>query len=311
MSTLRIIFAGAGEFGVPTLGRLVARGFPIVRVYTQPDKPAGRGHALTPTGIGKFAIEHRLDLVRTADLNSENIPECDLLVIIAFGQKLSQELVSKPRLGAINLHASRLPKYRGAAPINWAVIEGETTTGNSVIRIAEKMDAGNVLGMSEIEIGALETSGEVHDRLARDGADLMERVIDELSSGRAIETEQDHTRATKAKKLSRGLAVIDWKRPAKSIANQIRGMFPWPGVRVKLLDNSGSTIDHLTLIRAGAIGNQHHDSPGLIDESGRITTGEGEVEIVELQPQGRRAMSISSYRNGKPWPVGGRLESIV
>lgn len=310
MSLSKIIFAGAGEFGIPTLERLLARGFPIGRVYTQPDKPAGRGHALTPTPIGKFALEHQLDLVRTSDLNSENIPECDLLVVIAFGQKLSQELVNKPRLGAINLHASRLPKFRGAAPINWAVIEGEKTTGNSIIRIADKMDAGAVLGMSEIEIGELETAGEVHDRLAQDGADLMERVVMELSEGRAVEVEQDHIRATRARKLSRELAVIDWQRPAKSIANQIRGMFPWPGIRVKLVDASGIVVDRLTLIRARGIGNDRHKSFGLIEESGRIATGEGEIEIIELQPEGKRPMTLASYRNGKVWPVGGQLESM-
>ncbi|HQY89198.1 MAG TPA: methionyl-tRNA formyltransferase [Tepidisphaeraceae bacterium] len=307
----KIIFAGAGEFGVPTLERLVARGFPIARVYTQPDKPAGRGHTLTPTPVGKFALEQKLDLVRTVDLNSENLPSADLLLIIAFGQKLSQELVSKPTFGAINLHASRLPKFRGAAPINWAVIEGEEITGNSIIRIADRMDAGNVLGMSEIEIGELETAGEIHDRLARDGAELVERVINELSNGRAVEVEQDHGRATRAKKLSRELAVIDWTRPAKSIANQIRGMFPWPGIRVKLIESSGNVLDRFTLIRARCVGTTRHESPGFIDGFGRITSGEGEVEIVELQPEGKRPMSLEAYRNGKPWPVGARLESVT
>src|SRR5688572_15535871 len=182
-SPLRIIFAGSGEFGAPTLSALMDAGHEIVQVVSQPDRPAGRGRALTPTPIANLALSRGLPLIRTDNINNESLPPADLMVVIAFGQKVAPHVVDHPRLGSVNLHASRLPKCRGAAPINWAILSGETHTGNSVIRLAEKMDAGAVLGMSRLEIGELETAGELHDRLAADGAPLMLRVVESLANG--------------------------------------------------------------------------------------------------------------------------------
>src|SRR5262245_2205307 len=152
---LSILFAGAGEFGVPTLRAIVAAGHSVPLVITQPDKPAGRGSKLTPTPIADAAVELGLPVVKTADIDAEALPPADLLVVIAFGQKIADSVIHAPRLGAVNLHASRLPKYRGAPPINRAILAGETIAGNSVIRLAQKMDAGAVLGMSALPIGEL------------------------------------------------------------------------------------------------------------------------------------------------------------
>src|SRR5947209_6963575 len=156
---LHILFAGSGEFGLPTLAALLDAGHSIVHVYTQPDRPAGRGRSLTPTAIAQFALERSLPLTRTDSLNTEPLPQADLLVVIAFGQKISEAVATHCRLGSVNLNASRLPKYRGAAPINWAILRGETITGNSVIRLAQRMDAGVILGQSSIPIGETETAG--------------------------------------------------------------------------------------------------------------------------------------------------------
>src|SRR5436309_936915 len=142
MTPLRIIFAGSGEFGLPTLRALIDAGHDVVQVVTQPDRPAGRGRALTPTGIAELASSRKLPLLKTANINAESLPPADLMVVIAFGQKIAEAVVHHPRLGSVNLHASILPKYRGAAPINWAIIRGETLAGNSVIRLAQRMDAG-------------------------------------------------------------------------------------------------------------------------------------------------------------------------
>jgi len=324
LSDLTILFAGSGAFGVPSLARLLDRGARIATVYTQPDKPAGRGNRMTPTPVATFAGERGLNVIRTADLNAEQTPGADLLVVIAFGQKLGPDLIARPRLGAINLHASRLPRYRGAAPIHWAVINGDPTAGNSVIRLAERMDAGRVLGMSELPVGELETTGELHDRLAADGADLIEQVATELAEGRSSEVEQDHAAATRAPKLSREASAIDWSRDARSIANQIRGMHPWPGCRVRLLDSVGSPVDRLTLVRARPL------APGLPGESpasresldvGTISPGKpgaksvlcgtGELEVVELQPDGKRPMPLDAYRRGHRWEPGMRLEPVT
>lgn len=314
-----ILFAGSGEFGVPSLERLIARGHRVVGVYTQPDKPAGRGHAMTPTPIGKLAIERGLPLVRTPDINAEVLAPADVMVVIAFGQKIAPSIVDHARLGAINLHASRLPRYRGAAPIHRAILEGETETGNSVIRLAQKMDAGRVLAMSRMQIGPTETAGELHDRLAIDGADLVERVVDELLDSRATEIEQDHAQATLARKLSREISVIDFSWPAKQVANQIRGLFPWPGCRVQLREG-GRVVATMTLCRARlpeANAMSHDDATrltdvaGTIDRDGHVICGSGVVEILELQPQGKRPMRLSEFRNGHAWDAGMRLVSVA
>jgi methionyl-tRNA formyltransferase len=309
MKPLRIIFAGSGEFGLPTLRALRTAGHEIVRVITQPDRPAGRGRTMTPTPIAAAASEMGLDVLRTADINREALPTADVMVVIAFGQKIADHQVHHSRLGSVNLHASRLPRYRGAAPINWAILSGETVAGNSVIRLAQKMDAGAILGQSELPIGELETAGELHDRLAEDGGPLVLRVLDDLVASRATESLQDESQATLAPKLSRESAIIDWSRPAAEIARQIRGLHPWPGCRAKLCDAEGTPIDTLRFVRARPTNDEGPRwAPGEIMTSGFVQAGEGGVEIVEVQPDGGKAMSLTDYRRGHRWQPGLRLE---
>lgn len=305
---MKIIFAGSGEFGVPTLDALLNAGHEVALVATQPDRPAGRGRRLTATAVARFASQHGLRLLKTADINREELPPADLLVVIAFGQKISAELANRPRFGAINLHGSRLPRFRGAAPIHAAIVAGETVTGNSVIRLAEKFDAGAILGQSLVKIGELETAGELHDRLAADGALLVLDVIEKLQNGRATETPQDESAATMAPKLSRESSRINWMAPAQQIARKIRGMYPWPGCHVRLIDALGNEVGRATLVRARPACDQ--GEPGKVLASGNVAAGEGAVEIVEIQPEGKRPMSLSAFRNGHPWHEGLRLESM-
>ena len=315
MPLLRIIFAGSGEFGLPTLNALRVAGHEIVQVVSQPDRPAGRGRELTPTPVTAAALEAGLPVLRTADINREPLPDADVMVVIAFGQKIADAVVSRPRLGSVNLHASRLPKYRGAAPINWAILGGETVAGNSVIRLAQRMDAGAVLGQSQLPIGELETAGELHDRLARDGATLLPRVVAELAAGTAVESPQDEMLATLAPKLSRDVAKLDWSRPAVDVARKIRGLYPWPGCRVRLCDAAGETIASLRLVRArpSASASASADDeggrwePGEVNAAGAVQAGDGPVEMVELQPDGKRPMSLGDYRRGHRWCAGMRL----
>ncbi len=312
LNGVRIIFAGSGEFGMPALSHMIARGATIAAVYTQPRKPAGRGNKLTPTPIGQFAEQHTLPLIETADINAESLPPADVLVVIAFGQKLSPAVVAHARLGAINLHSSRLPRYRGAAPINWAVINGDEFTGNSVIRLAQTMDAGGVLAMSQVVIGPHETAGELHDRLSADGAPLIEGVLAALVStvGRMPVIEQDHSQATRAPKLSRQSSAIQWGDPAKLIANQIRGMYPWPGCRVVILDGDRE-IARCTLVRSAAHEKTWHENQvGFVADDLSIACGVGSLSILELQPEGKRPMPFNSFLNGHRWTVGMRLESL-
>jgi methionyl-tRNA formyltransferase len=306
---LKILFAGSGAFGLPTLEALRQAGYEIVQIYTQPDRPAGRGKTLTPTPVAEFAIKENLPTIRTDQLNSQPLPEADVLVVIAFGQKISPAVANHCRLGSVNLHASLLPKYRGAAPINWAIVRGETEAGNSIIRLADRMDAGAVLGQSHLQIGETETAGELHDRLAIDGAGLMVRVLEDLAQGRAVELPQDESQATTAPKLSRETAKIDWNHTAQQIARLIRGLSPWPGCRVRLMDADGKETARLTLLRAKAseISNL---KPGQICLNGMIATTDGAVEILELQPEGKRPMALVDFQNGKPWRQGMSLETI-
>lgn len=310
---LSILFAGAGAFGVPTLQAIVGAGHRVPLVVTQPDKPAGRGAKLTPTPIAEAALALGLPVLKTADINAEALPPADLLVVIAFGQKIADHVIHAQRLGAVNLHASRLPKYRGAAPINRAILAGETIAGNSIIRLAQKMDAGAVLAMSEVPIGELETAGELHDRLSQDGAPLMLKVIDDLAAGKAVEVEQDHSQATLASKLSRESTRIDFAGRAADIARQIRGFYPWPGCRVKLITADGRAVDSMRLIRARAAGGNASAGamPGQVLTSGLVAAGDGLLEVVALQPDGKRPMPLVDYRRGKPWEAGMRLESMV
>ncbi len=312
MPPLRIIFAGSGEFGVPTLRTLLEAGHDVVRVVTQPDRPAGRGRALTPTPAAAVALEGGLNVVRTADMNKDVLPAADVMVVIAFGQKIAEHQVRHARLGSVNLHASRLPRYRGAAPINWVIINGEPTSGNSVIRLAPRMDAGAVLGQSEVPIGELETAGELHDRLALDGAPLVLRVLEELATGRATETPQDESRATLAPKLSRESATLDWARPAGEVSRRVRGLYPWPGCRVSLCDAEGTAVAMLRLVRARpAPGDGSRWEPGEVMSNGFVQAGDGAgVEILEVQPDGKRPMPLADYRRGHPWQAGLRLRSV-
>lgn len=308
---MRIIFTGSGEFGVPALQAILAGPHEIVQVVSQPDRPAGRGRELSPTPVSRVAIQRALPLLRTADINRESLPAADLMIVIAFGQKISEPIVRHSRLGSINLHASRLPKYRGAAPINWAILKGESVTGNSIIRLAPKMDAGAILAQSELPIGDLETAGELHDRLSLDGAALTLRAIEALADGQSEERPQDESLATLAPKLSRESARLDFAHPADELARQIRGLYPWPGCRVRLADAAGNELARLRLVRAAAApteGLRWH--PGEIMTDGTIQTGSGGLQILECQPEGRKPMPLADYRRGHPWPAGAQLRGI-
>lgn len=306
MIPLKLIFAGSGEFGRPTLDALVRAGHPIVQVVSQPDRPAGRGRKLTPTPIAQFAIDHHLPLITTANINALALPPADVMVVIAFGQKISPTVVNHARLGAVNLHSSRLPKYRGAAPINWAVLNGDPITGNSIIRLAEKMDAGAVLAQSELTIGESETAGELHDRLSQDGVALMLSTLEALSDGTAVETPQDHSLATIAPKLSRESAVIDWAQPPLMIARKINGLSPWPGCRVRLIDPAHAEVARLTLLRARPLAPSRRADGNILGN-----TIDGQVEILDIQPEGKRPMTLAAYRNGYRWEDGFLVQSIT
>jgi methionyl-tRNA formyltransferase len=307
MSDLRVIFAGSGAFGMPTAAALKKQ---IVQVVTQPDRPAGRGQKLLPTAAAVFAMKENVPLLRTEDINRETLPDADVMVVIAFGQKISPLLVNRPRLGSVNLHASLLPKFRGAAPIVWSMLSSNRVTGNSVIRLAERMDAGAILAQSRVEIRETETAGELHDRLAMDGAGLMAKVLEDLAAGKASERPQDEAQASGAPKLSRRDAVLDWEAGAETAALRIRALWPWPSCHVRLMDAAKNEVARLSLIRAKAVESEGSRwQSGEIEGTGHIRAGDGAVEILEVRPDGGRPMALADYRRGHAWMAGMRVES--
>ena len=232
-----LVYFGSGAFGLPTLKTLV-ESHQVRAIVTQPDRPAGRGKALTPTPIGQWAVESAPDvpLLKPKDVNADEVVarvrafEAEAWVVIAFGQKLSAALLEG--VFSMNLHASLLPRWRGAAPINWAIIAGDDETGNSVITLAHLMDAGLVLGQSRREITGRETAGEMHDALAADGPALVEEVLEAKSAGMLMPVEQDERKVTLAPKLSSADRWVDVAQPAAACQRRIHGLTPWPGVSV-------------------------------------------------------------------------------
>jgi methionyl-tRNA formyltransferase len=303
---MRVAFLGSGEFGLPTL-RAVAARHEVVTVVSQPDRPAGRGGKLTPTPIAAWAGDTLagVPLLKPEDVNEPGVVTAihatrpDVMLVIAFGQKLSPGLVNPrgtgPRLGAINLHASLLPRHRGAAPIHWAILSGDSVTGNSVISIAERMDAGLIYAQSRRQIGHTQTTGELHDLLSADGPDLVLGVLNGLAAGTAVGVAQDETRKTRAGKLSREMAVVDFAAPADVCRQRINGLSPWPGVTVRF---RGSP---LKLLRASVAETRHCVSSGTIVESaeGLVACGHGSVlKVIEVQPAGKNVMAWRDFANG-------------
>jgi len=307
---VRLVFLGAGAFGIPSLEAL-AREHEIALVVTQPDRPAGRGKVLTPTAIAARAAELGLRVVKPADVNAAAVVEeirgvgAGAWVVIAFGQKLSRDLVDG--VFAINLHGSVLPAYRGAAPIQRAVMDGRRETGVSVIGIAERMDAGLVYATRTRAIGPTETADEVHDALALLGPEVLSAVLSEHAAGRAEGVAQDEGRATRARKLSKAEATVDLASlDADGARARINGLNAWPGCTVLVGEVA------VKLLRAAACGEgaAQRGEPGVLGADGVVATRSGAIRLLELQPVGGKAMSVAAFLNGRPALVGSPVRPL-
>jgi methionyl-tRNA formyltransferase len=316
---MKIVFLGAGAFGIPSLAALAASGHELAHVISQPDRPAGRGKQLTPTPVSQWALERGVALTRTEDANGAEVlgllreigPAC--LVVIAFGQKLSPELLGIAAHGGINLHSSLLPKYRGAAPINWAVINGDAVAGVCVIEVTAMMDAGAILAEARTPVGDAETAGELHDRLAVLGAPLLPRVLDALGAGRVERRAQETALATRAPKLSREKAWVDFSQDAAAVSARIRGMSPWPGVQVEVLDAGGKVRTVATLLKCRAVEKGQHDAErcGSVLADRTVACGRGSIELLTVQPVGKKPMDIAAFANGYGFGPGARLKGVI
>ena len=304
---MRIVFLGSAGFGIASLEAINASDNELSAIFTQPAQPAGRQRKPRPTPVANWACDNSITCTETENVNSpdmiEKIAACcgDLLVVIAFGQKISQRLIDLHPKRAINVHASLLPKYRGAAPINRAVINGESETGISIITLAERMDAGEILAQGRISIAPDDTARTVHDKLAQTAAPLLIKTIEKIAAGTAVYTEQDESLVTFAGKLSKSDGIIDWSASADSIVNKIRGLWSWPGAQAVFLSSKTGKSCRVTIAEACvAEGSSKQLSGfGTIDENLNVLCGSGTLRILQLKPAGGRLMDFQAFANGR------------
>ncbi|MFZ5816720.1 MAG: methionyl-tRNA formyltransferase [Bacillota bacterium] len=310
---LKILFMGTPEFAAESLKALLAAGYPVVGVVTQPDKPVGRGGKVRFSPVKEVALAHNLPLFQPRRVRRPEVIAqlkelgSDLTVVVAFGQILSKEALEISPLGSINVHGSILPRWRGAAPIHRAVMAGDTETGITTMWMDEGMDTGDICLEARTPIGPEETGGEVHDRLARIGAELLVETVRRIEAGTAPRIPQPEEGVTYASKLERVDEQIDWRRPARALFDQIRALNPWPGAytvgpRGSLKIWRASLIDHPT----------GEAEPGTVvairkREGFVVATGEGALLVREVQPPGRGRMDAPSFVNGGGVQVGTRF----
>ena len=306
---MRLVYFGSGAFGLPTLERLAVI-HDVALVVTRPDRPAGRRRGLTPTPVAAFADSRGLPVFKppAAD-DPETLARvrgagAEAYVVIAYGHKLGLALLEG--VFAINLHGSLLPKYRGAAPINWAMINGDDTTGVSVITLAQRMDAGAVVASAAAAIDRQETAGELHDRLAAMGPAVVLDALDRHEGGRLAPREQDETRATTARRLTKADGTVGFDQPAERVRCRVHGLTPWPGCAVTL---DGRRL-HLRRVAVAADGGPSRGEPGTIGADGLVACRPGAVELLNVQPPSGRMMSFEAYRRGHVLPAGARMECL-
>lgn len=313
MQNLRVIFMGTPDFAVPCLDIVVAAGYNVVAVVTQPDRPKGRGQKLAESPVKQAALTYGLPVlqpnkVKEADFQIElSLLKPDIIVVVAFGQLLPKSILDLPSLGCINVHASLLPLYRGAAPIHWSIIKGDKATGVTTMYMDVGMDTGDMILKEEVSIGETETSGELHDKLKDIGAKVLNETIKLIVSNQAPRTAQNNESATYASMLTRELESVKWRESAMNIHNLVRGLNPWPGAyclyqgkNLKLWRTRIYTLDEIAI------------EPGRIVkitmEGFVVKTGQGMIELLEVQPASKRRMSANDFICGYGLNVGDILE---
>ena len=308
---MRVIFMGTPDFSVGTLQALIDAGHEVVLAVTQPDKPKGRGKSMQFPPVKEAALEHGIEVYQPRRVRE---PECveylrsfdaDIIVVVAFGQILPKEILEMPKYGCVNVHASLLPKYRGAAPIQWAVINGEKVSGVTTMRMDEGLDTGDMILKEEVVLDEKETGGSLFDRLSGVGAKLCVRTLKAIEDGTAIYTKQAHAAATKTTLIKKQFGIIDWNKPAAEIECLIRGLNPWPSAYTYL---NGKTLK----IWAAAVKDETSDKePGELTEvtkhSVGVQTGDGILMLEEVQLEGKKRMSADAFLRGNALSEGMKL----
>jgi methionyl-tRNA formyltransferase len=307
---MRIIFMGTPDFAVPALGAVLAAGHEVLGVYTQPPRTAGRGLAPRKSPVQLFAESKGLPVHTPTSLRSTEEQarfkalNANAGVVVAYGQILPKAIIDAPHYGFFNIHASLLPRWRGAAPIQRALLAGDAETGVAVMRIEEKLDTGAVCLMERTAIGPDETAGELHNRLSELGAELMVRVLSDLGKGSLACWPQHDEGVTYAAKVEPGETRIDWSRPAREVQNQIRGLSPLPGAWFEV-DLNGK-CERVRALRSTLA--QGEGKPGtVLDDQLTIACGKGSVRLLQVQRAGKRPMPVAEFRRGAELPVGSLL----
>lgn len=300
---MRVVFMGTPDIAATCLKKILADGFQVVGVYTQPDRPKGRGMKLVASPVKLVAQEAGIPVFQPENFREEETVQQlrdlqpDVCAVVAYGRILPQKVLDVPTLGCINIHASVLPKYRGSAPYQWAVLDGLTETGVTAMYLGREMDAGDIIDVSKTPIGENETAGELLDRLAVLGADLLSKTLGRLASGQQISrTPQDESQVSFAPMLDKAMCPIDWNKTAQQIHNQVRGLHPWPVATMEL--NGTQFKVHETRVVEG------QGVPGSVLELNKhglvIACGQGAIEVRSLQAQGGKRMNAPDYFRGHP-----------
>ena len=305
---MRIVFMGSAELAIPSLSAIMDAGdSEVVGVVAQPDRPAGRKRQPTACPLKAFASGFGLNIMTPEKVGDPESMQAlsalkpDLLVVVAYGQYIPARVIALAPSEAINVHPSLLPKYRGSAPIQWAIANGDSITGVSIISLAQKMDAGDILRQETYPIGEDDTSGALHGKLAVFGADLLLKAIDDIRNGRVSRVVQDESQAVEVRKLAKEDGEIDWTLPAKTIRNRIRAFDPWPGNTCRL--PAGEPLKVWAAKVEVASGR-----PGeVLDDHLLVATGDGALRLTAIQPAGKKRMPAISFLNGHPVAKGEML----
>lgn len=303
---MNVIFMGTPDFAVPCLQKLIDDGHDVKAVFTQPDKPKGRGYKMVMTPVKELAVKYEIPVYQPVKLRGdEEVFEliesikADIIVVVAYGQILPKRVLGAPKLGCINIHASLLPRYRGAGPIQWSVIDGESVTGVTSMFMAEGLDTGDMILKKETEIGENETSGELHDRLSVIGAECLSETLKLFENGTVTRTQQDDSLSNYAPMLKKSMGKIDFTWDKKRLHNLIRGMSPWPGAYTYL---NGKLLK----IHKAKIAESGQGEPGEIidDKKFIVACSDGALEFLEVQLEGAKRMSAGDFLRGKKLEKG-------
>jgi methionyl-tRNA formyltransferase len=314
---MKITFLGSGAFGLPCLDAIQHSTHELTSVITQPPHGAGRGRKLTPTPVSKWAASQGISCLEAENVNTPDTLALitsqapDLLVVIAFGQKIGQALIDSAPHQAINVHASVLPELRGAAPINWAILKGHTHSGVSLITLADRIDAGDILTTAVTPIGEQETAGQLHDRLAELSAPVLMDTLDQIERGTAEFTSQDHDQATFASKLKKSDGYLDFSLSASQVNLKIRGLSPWPGAQADYTSlKTGKTL-RVTVGGAQPIdkNNSGHLPPGTLDQELDVVCGSQALRLETIKPAGKPLMAFKAFVNGRHCQPGDVLST--